>query len=486
MVVELTAEQFAQRAFHLNLVTEHQLNDILSELGSLRATPQQVQQIMLRRDLLTNYQAERLLRGDHTGFFYGDYKVLYLMGTGSFARVFRAVQQKTGDVVAVKVLRNRYCKDVQESERFFREGRMGASLKHPNIVPIYHVGMDAKVPYLAMEFVEGRNLREFTRVRGKFEPMEATRLIAEIASGLQYAAARGIYHRDLKLSNVLMSSRGQAKIVDFGLAAAEGHDDDEANPRTIDYAGLERITGVRKEDPRSDIYFLGCMFYHMLSGVPALSETRDRAQRMHRSRFTQITPLAQVAAELPRAVLRVVEHAMELDPQARYQTPGEMEADLKQLAQKLADGTADIVESGSRAPLPQAPPPPQHSLMVVEANVALQDIFRERLKSPELRVLMTRDPDRALARFSDRPLPADCLLLSAVELGESALAAFNRLDESDDTRSLPAILLLADNQYTWEQRAKAAEHRVVLKMPLKLREVRETLSRLMSRAAPVK
>lgn len=485
MVVELTAEQFAQRAFHLNLVTEHQLNEILSELGSLHATPQHVQQIMLRRDLLTNYQAERLLRGDHSGFFYGDYKVLYVMGTGAFARVFRATHRTSGDIVAVKVLRNRYCNNPEESERFYREGRMGATLRHPNIVPIYHVGMDSKTPYLAMEFVEGRNLREFTRVRGKFEPIEATRLAAEIASGLQYAASRGIHHRDLKLSNVLMSSRGQAKIVDFGLAAGEGQDDDMANPRTIDYAGLERITCVRKDDARSDIYFLGCMFYHMLCGSPPLSETRDRAQRMQRSRFTEVTPIEQIAPELPRAVINVVQRAMELDVHSRYQTPGAMEEDLKALAKKLADGTADVVEpAGPRVPPP--PPTPQHSLMVVESNAGLQDIFRERLKSPELRVLMTRDPERALARFSDRPLPADCLLLSAVELGESALEAFNRLDQSDDTRQLPAILLLAENQYPWEQRANAAEHRVVLKMPLKLREVRETLSRLVNRRARAK
>ncbi len=114
------------------------------------------------------------------------------MGTGSFARVYRAVHNTTGDVVALKVLRKRYCDKSDESDRFFREGKMGVTLRHPNIIATYSVGADSNTPFLAMEFVEGRNLREFVRVRGKFEMLEATRLAAEIASGLQYAAVRGI------------------------------------------------------------------------------------------------------------------------------------------------------------------------------------------------------------------------------------------------------------------------------------------------------
>ena len=98
--------------------------------------------------------------------------------------------------------------------------------------------------------------------------------MVDIAAGLSYAFERGICHRDLKMSNVLVSSVGQAMLLDFGLAAAENDDAaNSPNPRTIDYAGLERATGVRKDDQRSDIYFLGCIFYHMLTGKPPIVET---------------------------------------------------------------------------------------------------------------------------------------------------------------------------------------------------------------------
>ncbi len=341
---------------------------------------------------------------------------------------------------------------------------------------IFVVGKDDNTPYLTMEFVEGRNLREFVRIRGKFELSEATRLTSEIASGLQHAALRGICHRDLKLSNVLMSSRGQAKIVDFGLAAddgSSGDDDGSSNPRTIDYAGLERLTGVRKDDPRSDIYFLGCMYYHMLTGMPPLSETKDRAQRMQKTRFTEVMPILQVDPALPRIIANVVARAMELKVGMRYQSPGEMLKDLNLVTQKLADpSTLDSSAAELSAAKPAAAEP-QHALMVVESNSGMQDIFRERLKVIGFRILVTRDPDRALARFSDHPKPADCILFSAVELGEDALTAFNRLGDSGDTEKLPAILLLKEDQHDWVQRARLADHRVVLQMPLKLRELRK-------------
>ena len=196
--------------------------------------------------------------------------------------------------MAVKVLRRRFADDPEQADRFYREGEMGATLQHPNIVPIMEVATQGgQRTYMVMKFIEGRNLREFIKIRKKFEPAEATRLVADVAAGLSYAFERGICHRDLKMSNVLVSSRGQAMLVDFGLAAADKNVSDDAstnspNPRTIDYAGLERATGVRKDDPRSDIYFLGCIFYHMLTGKPPIYETKDRIQRLSKSRFEDV------------------------------------------------------------------------------------------------------------------------------------------------------------------------------------------------------
>ena len=114
----------------------------------------------------------------------------------------------------------------------------------------------------------------------------------DVAAALDYALRKNITHRDIKLSNVLVSGRGAAKLVDFGLAGAPDREEaiaENANLRTIDYAALERSTGVRRDDPRSDIYFTGCMFYHLLSGTAPLSETRNRINRLTKDRFTKVT-----------------------------------------------------------------------------------------------------------------------------------------------------------------------------------------------------
>src|SRR5262245_7986819 len=107
VMVELSAEEFAQRAFDLNLISERQLKEVLGQVGSRQISQEEMKQLLLRRELLTNYQVERMLRGERSGYFYGNYKVLYLVGTGTFARVYRANHKETGDMAAVKVLRHR-------------------------------------------------------------------------------------------------------------------------------------------------------------------------------------------------------------------------------------------------------------------------------------------------------------------------------------------------------------------------------------------
>jgi len=488
-MVELSAEQFAQRAFDLNLLDERQLQDIWGQLGTRQLSGDEFRQLLLRRELLTNYQAERLLRGDRSGFFYGDYKVLYLVGSGTFARVYRSVHKKTGEIVAVKVLRRRFAEDPEQAERFYREGLMGATLRHPNIVPIFEVVSKNDTHFLVMDFIEGRNLREFIKIRKKFDAADATRIVIDVASGLDYAFQRGICHRDLKMSNVLVSSRGQAKLVDFGLAAADKNLSDDAiadcpNPRTIDYAGLERATGVRKDDQRSDLYFLGCIYYHLLTGQAPIYETKDRIQRLSKTRFQDVTPILKVDPTLPRAVAVVVTKAMELDPAKRYQSPNEMANELRSAAQRINEPEADSGgESAARRHSASAgPPAPQRTLMFIDSDIELQNVFRERLKSGGYRVLVTRDPDRAIERFAEEKV-ADCVIFSSEGLGQAALDAFNRFGKGEKTQQVPAILLLAEQHRAWKSQARIDAARVVVEMPIRLKQLREILARLVPVAA---
>ena len=487
---EPTTEKLAQRAVDLQLVTPRQVAEVMSELGHRNISSDEFLRQLVRRELLTNWQQDRLVKGETTGYFYGSCKVLYLVGTGTFSRVYRAENVDTGEIVALKVLRRRFSEDPKSTEQFAREGEMGRRLRHPHIVPIYDVFSKGFTHYLTMEFVEGRNLREFVKTRKKVPPLEAVKLMADITSAIGYAFTNGIHHRDLKMTNVLISSRGQPKLVDFGLASMSEHADDEgANPRTIDYAGLERATGVRKDDPRSDIFFLGCIFYNLLAGRPPLAETKDRSQRLSKGRYLDIPPINQLESDLPPGVASVVSKSMEPNADKRYQTPMEMLMDLKTLAHRMqlaaerpAGAPPGETETDAELlALQNVPMAERKVIMVVESNVASQDALRTGLKRSGYRVLMISDPERALARFEDQPEKlADCVVFCTGDLGEPALKAFNQFGKNERTQKIPAVLLVGGSQAAWKAKAEVADHRTVVHMPIKLKQFRAALNQLMS------
>ncbi len=344
----LTPAQLSQRIVQLGLLEPLQVEQAWADVGSVDGTCDDLLRVLQRKQLLTNLQVDRILKGEMAGYFYGQYKILYLIGSGTFARVYRSVHRETGRVAAVKVLRRRHRGEPAQVEQFMREAKVGLKLRHPNIVAIYEVDPDPRNPYMVMEFVEGQTLRELVKIRGKIEPLTATRLIADVANGLSYAGSQGITHRDMKLSNVLVTSQGKAKLVDFGLAGLADTSNEQAladcpNARAIDYAALERGTGVRKDDIRSDLYFLGCMYYHCLSGESPLTETRDRMARLNVSRFREIPPLLQVAPDVPPNIAAFVQKAIEFDPTKRFQSASQMYYELRALVDRLEAGDTETV-----------------------------------------------------------------------------------------------------------------------------------------------
>ncbi len=388
-------------------------------------------------------------------------------------------------MVALKVLRTRYNENPSAFNQFIREGHVGCTLRHPNIVPIYEVISDRKFHFLVLEFVEGWNLQSFVKIRKVVEPVQAVKLMTDMTEGLRYAFEHGVTHRDLKLNNVLVSSAGQAKLVDFGLAAMDETIADDAlvdipNTRTIDYAALERATGVRKDDTRSDIYFLGCIFYHMLTGQPPLSDTRDQLQRLSKQRFMEVVPIQKIARSLPHWVTLVVNRAMDLDPSRRYQSPSAMLADLHIAATQLAGrgSTGAAAPDGSGIGREGMAGQRQYSVMVVESNQKMQDIYREGFKRAGYRVLLTSDPARAVSRFRQDDATTDCVLFAAQEIGRAALESFNQLGEDRKTHFVRAVLLLDEPQRDWEKEANAAAHRKVLFMPITMKQLRTALAGL--------
>ncbi len=493
MAEEWTPERLADRIFDLRLLDTRQLEGVWTEFGTRNVSCEDFQNCLLRKELLTNFQLGKVLQGDRQGYFYGRYRVLYIAGAGTFARVFRSVNLDTGQVVALKVLRKRYRDKPEQVDLFLREARMGLRLRHENIVRVFEVSDDVRTPYFVMEFVEGQTLRELMKMRKKLDVATSLDFAIHIVTGLDHARKRGITHRDMKLSNVLITSSAVAKLVDFGLATISEANDDlltaSPNARSIDYVALERGTGVSKTDHRSDIYFAGAMLYNMLSGVAPLTDTKDRLIRMSISRFQEIKALNKVEPDAPIGLVSVVVRAMTLNPDNRYQEAEEMLAELKRAKIILEKGEDD-------APVPQQSSAPEktgpktvdqegkgRTVMCVESGSEMQNLLRDQLKKRGYRVLITSDPSRAIQRFEDEARVADCAIFSTQSLGPKAVAAFNRLGESEITENIPAILLVDKRQRALIKAAETSDHRVLLPMPLKIKQLRSKLLKLLSAKA---
>ncbi len=321
---EYDPELIVDQVTMLGLVSRQQMGEAMADVEDGR--PDTLLRMLLRKGFLTSWQIERLKKGDPSGFFFGESKVLFHLAEGTFARVYRGVHAPTNKPLAIKVLRQRFAQIPEAVERFHKEAEAGMKLRHPNIVQVIEVGQQENRHFMIMEYVEGMNLRDFMKLRVRIPPMQAVPLMLGMAKGLQYSLSAGVTHRDIKGTNILISNTGEAKLVDFGLATMHG---DESKPgvksqRTVDYSALERTCGSPKGDPRSDIYFLGCVFYQMLTGKLPMeeSESKDMLRKMLKRSFGAIKPIAEHQYAPDEDLCLIVEKMMKVDLKAQVPDDG--------------------------------------------------------------------------------------------------------------------------------------------------------------------
>ncbi len=474
-----------------------EIEQTLSSVGGRAAPLDKFVTALLQEGALTNWQISRLAEGNRRGYFYGKWKVLYIVGAGTFARVYRAEHRDTKELKAVKVLRNRYTDDDAMRERFIREAKTVMELRHPNIVPIYEVEIEHSRCYMVMDFVEGQNLRDYVTAHGKLKLVVALEIARDLANGLEYALKKGVSHRDMKLSNVLLSSRGQAKLVDFGLAGLHGADDDDDpadgsfGPRSVDYAGLEKLTNVPRNDRRSDLYFLGCMLYNMIAGVPPLFETRERMKRMSPRRFREFAPLTNHVNGLPHRLVILVNRLMDLNAETRIQTPAQALTELEAVLEGVRSGKEQVYDESlsqqqaddyARQMVKQDEGR-DRTIMLVDSSVKVQDLFRDKLKDVGYRVLILSSPNMAVQRFMDldpaEARPADVVIFGCSKLGASAVEAFNKFCAHPESGKIPAILLLEENQKPLLKQANMKSPlRGTIMLPAKFKAIRKLLKNL--------
>jgi len=270
----------------------------------------------------------------------GRYQVGELLGYGGMAEVHRGRDLRLGRDVAIKMLRTDLARDDTFQLRFRREAQNAASLNHPAIVAIYDTGEERgssgeSLPYIVMEYVNGRTLKEVLAVEGPLPPRRALEIVAEICSALEFSHRHGIIHRDIKPGNVMLTQTGQIKVMDFGIARALASSGSTMTQTsavigTAQYLSPEQARG-EAVDARSDVYATGCVLYELLCGQPPFVGDSPVSVAYQHVR-EDARPPSLLNREVTPAIDAVVLKALAKNPLNRYQSAAEMRADLLRAA----------------------------------------------------------------------------------------------------------------------------------------------------------
>jgi eukaryotic-like serine/threonine-protein kinase len=313
---------------------------------------------------------------DLTGQVLGDYQVLRRLGEGGMGSVYLAEQVSLKRKVALKILRADLAANLKALQRFKAEAEAVARATHANIVQVYAISPpDWKgLPYIALEYVEGRNLRDFVSRKGAPEVLLALSIMRQVAAALQRASELGIVHRDIKPENILLTRKGEVKVADFGLSRVR---DGDGPPLNLTQSGVtmgtplymspEQVQG-QPVDARTDIYSFGVTCYHMLTGEPPFRGHNPFEVALHHVN-TKPVPLDSLRPDLPPDLCAIVHKMMAKDPNQRYQSGGDLLKDLIRLRELIASAghgqqtqavsldSLSAIRPPVPAPSPSAPAP---------------------------------------------------------------------------------------------------------------------------------
>jgi len=296
----------------------------------------------------------------------GRYELGELIGYGGMAEVHRGRDSRLGREVAIKILRADLARDPSFLNRFRREAQAAAGLNHPSIVSVYDTGEDialdgATLPYIVMEYVEGRTLRDILKAEGRLPARRAMEIVADVCGALDFSHRAGLVHRDVKPANVMITEAGAVKVMDFGIARALSDNSATVTQTanvigTAQYLSPEQARG-EPVDARSDVYSTGCLLYELVTGAPPFQGDSPVAVAYQHVRENAAAPSTRVP-ELPRALDSIVMKALAKNQLNRYQSAADMRNDLQRALADQPVVAESVMTDAERTQIIRTAPPP--------------------------------------------------------------------------------------------------------------------------------
>lgn len=354
-------EQFIYELRRSNLIERGQLDQVIEDFirRNPRAEPNTLAEHLIAQNVLTRFQAERILQGKTQGLVLGPYVLSDAIGQGSMGVVHKALSKNDGKWYAVKVLPRRSMWNVRLARR---QVRSFSQFTHPTVVPFVDVGTSGGLHYLVWNFVEGDTLEAVVQQRGKLDPITTAGLALQIAIGLNLAHQNTLFHGLLKPSNIMISPGPQLRMLDFGIGSLLAENEGEslvdtmstANTLTsgLDCASPESIMEPTNRTPAGDQYSLGCTLYYCLTGRYPFAEG-SAVEKMMAHQFKEPTPLAELAPDSPPELIAIVEKLMKKKPEDRYHGLDEV---VEALNPMVGSRSLDALVGGPR-PLPASKTP---------------------------------------------------------------------------------------------------------------------------------
>lgn len=415
---------------------------------------------LVKAEILTPWQATRLLAGETQGYRFGTHVMEDRVGSTPIARLYRAREANTGDPVRIIAFRRRHTADIRQVEALRAAVDPLIGWEHPNIVPMLKLGYEPHEGqhYLVTEIPPDISLDQHLKEHGNLEPAEAVRFLEQVAGALVGALGKKAAHRDLGLDTILLHSPDSVKVDCWGWPACFPHTSAaDASLRRHLYSALAESSKTPESDSRNDIFFLGCAFHHALVGTDPLGGAGTAPM----DKLEAMVPLGVDRFPGVPRLARLIQSMESLAVDNRCPSPVALLDEARQIERTLAAST-----SGSATGT---------TVFVVEDQVELQDVIRERFKEYGYRVLIAADPLRALERYSSNPFEA-----AVFDVGHLGVGV---LDQMDELRSLAKraeqplrIVLLLDGKQTHLEKEYRADQDVkVLVRPFSVGRIHRTL-----------